>query len=85
MARHVVAPLNEIAEGAQKPVIVGNRPITVFRVNGDNAALDSRCPHAGCSLAAGKLTGRVTSAEASALPATTFPVETDETDVVVEP
>ena len=61
MARHVVARLDEIPDGGRKRVVVKNRPITVFHVNGDYFALYDRCPHAGGSLAAGKLTGRVTS------------------------
>jgi nitrite reductase/ring-hydroxylating ferredoxin subunit len=61
MARHVVARLDEIPEGGRKRVVVRDRPITVFHVKGEYFALYDRCPHAGGSLFAGKLTGAVVS------------------------
>lgn len=61
MARHVVARQGEIPEGGRKRLVVEDRPITVFHVNGEYFALYDRCPHAGGSLGAGRLTGVVAS------------------------
>ncbi|MFI5011364.1 MAG: Rieske (2Fe-2S) protein [Hyphomicrobiales bacterium] len=63
MAKHVVAPLDELPPGSRKRVTVKGRPIAIFNVGGELFALVDRCPHRGGSLCEGKLTGLVESAE----------------------
>ena len=61
MARHVVAPVDEIPAGGCKLVSIGNRAIVVFNVNGEFFALNNRCPHRGGDLHRGLQTGLVES------------------------
>jgi 3-phenylpropionate/trans-cinnamate dioxygenase ferredoxin subunit len=61
MPRHVVAKAADIPPGGRKLVRIGEREIVIFNVKGELFALSNRCPHRGGSLAAGKLTGLVTS------------------------
>ncbi len=61
MARHVVAPVGEIAPGERRLVEVGGRRIVVFNLGGEFFALLDRCPHQGGSLCAGVVTGHVES------------------------
>ena len=61
--RHVVAAVGEIPPGGRKLVEVGGgRRVVVFNLGGEFFALGDRCPHQGGSLAAGCVTGRVSSA-----------------------
>lgn len=61
MARHVVAKVGDIPAGGRKRVTAGRRALCVFNVGGEFFALADRCPHEGASLAAGRITGVVTS------------------------
>ena len=59
--RHVVAAVDEIPPGGRKLVEVAGRRVVVFNLDGEFFALGDRCPHQGGSLAAGCLTGAVSS------------------------
>ena len=60
--RHVVAAVGEIPPGGRKLVeVAGGRRVVVFNLGGEFFALADRCPHQGGSLAAGCITGRVSS------------------------
>ena len=60
--RHVVAAVGEIPPGGRKLVeVAGGRRVVVFNLGGEFFALGDRCPHQGGSLAAGCVTGRVSS------------------------
>lgn len=61
--RHVVAAVAEIPPGGRKLVEVSGRRVVVFNLGGEFFALGDRCPHQGGSLAAGCLTGSVSSPE----------------------
>jgi nitrite reductase/ring-hydroxylating ferredoxin subunit len=63
MARHVVAPVDDIPPGGRKLVDVNGRAVVVFNVGGEFFALNNRCPHKGGSLCHGKLSGLVQSSE----------------------
>lgn len=63
MARHVVAPAEELPAGARKLVEIGGRRIAIFNVGGALYAILDRCPHQGGSLYRGALTGLVESSE----------------------
>ena len=60
MARHVVAPVSEIAPGTSKIVEVAGRSIGIFNVKGEFYALINRCPHEGAPLCIGFVLGRFT-------------------------
>ena len=59
--RYVVAAVGEIPPGGRKLVEVAGRRVVVFNLGGEFFALGDRCPHQGGSLAAGCLTGDVSS------------------------
>ncbi len=61
MARHVVAPVADIAPGGRHVITVGERRIVVFNLGGEFFALSDRCPHQGGSLCQGLLSGHVES------------------------
>jgi nitrite reductase/ring-hydroxylating ferredoxin subunit len=63
MARHVVAPVDDIPPGGRKLVEVNGRAVVVFNLGGEFFALNNRCPHRGGSLCEGKQTGLVQSSE----------------------
>lgn len=63
MARHVVAPVDDIPPGGRKLVDVNGRAVVVFNLGGEFFALNNRCPHKGGSLCHGKLSGLVQSSE----------------------
>ena len=63
LTRHVVAAVGEIPPGGRKLVEVAGRRVVVFNLGGEFFALGDRCPHQGGSLAAGCVTGRVSSPE----------------------
>jgi nitrite reductase (NADH) small subunit/3-phenylpropionate/trans-cinnamate dioxygenase ferredoxin subunit len=50
-----VAKVGEIPDGEGASCQVGKRLVAVFNRNGDNQAIDDRCPHMGASLGAGYL------------------------------
>lgn len=53
--RHVVARVDEIADGASKLVHVAGRAIALFNVKGEFFAIANRCPHEGADLCKGKI------------------------------
>ncbi len=62
MARHVVAPVSEIAPGTCKEIVtVAGREIGIFNVKDEFFALIvNRCPHEGAPLCIGPIVGRFT-------------------------
>jgi nitrite reductase/ring-hydroxylating ferredoxin subunit len=50
---------SELAEGKMKGVRVKGKPILLTKVNGQVYAVSNLCPHAGCQLQGGILTGYV--------------------------
>jgi nitrite reductase (NADH) small subunit len=52
---HTVCNLQDLAEGDSKTVVVGNKLIALFRVNGQYFAIDDVCPHMGASLSGGEV------------------------------
>ena len=63
MPRHVVATTDEIKPGERKVVVVEDREIVVFNLDGDYVGLLNRCPHQGGKLCDGVVTGHITSDE----------------------
>ena len=63
MARHVVAPVSEIAPGTCKIVTIAGREIGVFNVKDEFFALINRCPHEGAPLEKAACVARLTSPE----------------------
>ena len=63
MPRHVVATTDEIKPGERKVVVVEDREIVVFNLDGDYVGLLNRCPHQGGRLCDGVVTGLITSNE----------------------
>ena len=61
MARHVVAPVDDIPPGGRKLVEVNGRAVVVFNLGGEFFALANRCPHAGGPLCAGRIVSLVQS------------------------
>lgn len=55
LARHVVARVDEIAEGKSKLVHVEGRDIAIFNVKGEFLAIANRCPHEGADLCKGNV------------------------------
>ncbi len=54
-----VATLDEVPAGAAKTVVLGEREIALFNVDGTIYAIDNICPHQGGPLADGWLDGTV--------------------------
>ena len=54
-----VASLADLPPGTSLVVLVGDRSIALFNVNGSVYAIDNVCPHAGGSLARGGLNGTI--------------------------
>jgi nitrite reductase (NADH) small subunit/3-phenylpropionate/trans-cinnamate dioxygenase ferredoxin subunit len=52
---HTVCRVDEVTEGEGKTVVLGNKLIAVFRVQGQFFAIDDVCPHMGASLSGGYL------------------------------
>jgi nitrite reductase (NADH) small subunit len=52
-----VARLSELPPGGVKTVVVGDREIALFNVDGELFAIDNCCPHQGGPLADGWLAG----------------------------
>lgn len=61
--RHVVARVDEIADGASKLVHVAGRAIALFNVKGEFFAIANRCPHEGADLCKGKIVALIESDE----------------------
>ena len=56
--RVILAQLADLGPGMRKCVRAADRDIALFNVEGTVYAVDDSCPHAGSSLAAGRLEGR---------------------------
>ena len=52
-----VARVSEIPPGTGKEVVVGDRLLAVYQVDGEFYAIDGICPHAGGPLGKGELQG----------------------------
>src|SRR5215469_8268388 len=57
MARHVIAPVDELPPGTRKFLTIDGRPIAVFNIKGEFFGLLNRCPHQGAALCEGPLIG----------------------------
>ncbi|HST11663.1 MAG TPA: Rieske 2Fe-2S domain-containing protein [Terriglobales bacterium] len=53
------ARLDEIPVGTSTTVMVADKAVALFNVDGQIYAIDDICPHAGSSLGNGKLDGRI--------------------------
>jgi nitrite reductase/ring-hydroxylating ferredoxin subunit len=53
----------DMSEGARLDVLIGNRSIAVFNVQGTYYAIHGRCPHQRAPLSRGKLQGTVVCSE----------------------
>jgi 3-phenylpropionate/trans-cinnamate dioxygenase ferredoxin subunit len=62
-SRHVVARVDEIADGTSKLVHVEGRAIALFNVKGEFFAIANRCPHEGADLCKGKIVALIESDE----------------------
>ena len=67
MARHVIAPVDELPPGSRKFLEIDGRPIAVFNVKGEFFGLLNRCPHQGAALCEGPLIGLASSSDAELL------------------
>ena len=63
MARHVIAPVNELPPGTRKFLEIEGRPIAVFNIKGEYFGLMNRCPHQGAALCEGPLIGLASSSD----------------------
>ncbi|MEY9803087.1 nitrite reductase/ring-hydroxylating ferredoxin subunit [Bradyrhizobium elkanii] len=63
MARHVIAPVDELPPGSRKFLEIDGRPIAVFNVKGEFFGLLNRCPHQGAALCEGPLIGLASSSD----------------------
>lgn len=57
MARHVIAPVDELPPGTRKFLEIDGRPIAIFNIKGEYFGLMNRCPHQGAALSEGPLIG----------------------------
>jgi 3-phenylpropionate/trans-cinnamate dioxygenase ferredoxin subunit len=62
-----VAAVGEIPVGGRRIAFVDGKAIALFNVDGTVYALEDSCPHAGSSLAAGKLDGAIVTCRAHGL------------------
>jgi nitrite reductase/ring-hydroxylating ferredoxin subunit len=63
MARHVVAPVDELPPGTRKFLRIDERPIAIFNIKGEFFGLLNRCPHQGAALCEGPLIGLAQSSD----------------------
>ncbi len=52
---HTVCKVQDLKEGEGKTVVIGQRMIAVFTIDGTPHAIDDTCPHMGASLSGGYL------------------------------
>lgn len=50
---HTVCNVQDLRDGEGKTVVIGNKLIALFRINGQHFAIDDVCPHMGASLSGG--------------------------------
>ena len=67
MARHVIAPVDELPPGSRKFLIIDERPIAIFNIKGEFFGLLNRCPHQGAALCEGPLIGLAQSIDPGAI------------------
>ena len=63
MARHVIAPVDELPPGSRKFLTIDERPIAIFNIKGEFFGLLNRCPHQGAALCHGPLIGLAQSSD----------------------
>ena len=63
MARHVIAPVDELPPGSRKFLTIEDRPIAVFNIKGEFFGLLNCCPHQGAALCEGPLIGLAQSSD----------------------
>lgn len=61
MTRFVIAKIEDVSEGEKIRVLAGKRALVLVQLDGAFYALADRCPHAGASLANGRISGIVES------------------------
>jgi len=61
------ARVDQIPPGAGITVNVAGKEVAIFNVDGEVYAIGDSCPHAGASLGAGKLSGRIVTCRAHGL------------------
>ena len=61
------ARVDQIPPGAGTTVNVAGKDVAIFNVAGEVYAIGDSCPHAGASLGAGKLSGRIVTCRAHGL------------------
>lgn len=54
-----VCKMQDLREGEGKTVVVGNRCVALFLINGQPCAIDDACPHMGASLTGGYVEGDI--------------------------
>jgi nitrite reductase (NADH) small subunit/3-phenylpropionate/trans-cinnamate dioxygenase ferredoxin subunit len=52
---HTVCRVDDVIEGEGKTIVLGDKLIALFRVQGEFFAIDDVCPHMGASLSGGYL------------------------------
>src|SRR5262245_53602418 len=62
-----VGPLDQLPPGSAMVVNVEGRSVALFNVDGTVYAIDDSCVHAGASLGAGKLAGKIVTCRAHGL------------------
>src|ERR1700740_3276990 len=63
MARHVIAPVDELPPGTRKFLTIDERPIAVFNIKGEFFCLLNRCPHQAAARGEVRLTGLAKSSD----------------------
>jgi nitrite reductase/ring-hydroxylating ferredoxin subunit len=61
------AQLDQMAPGTRRVVTVAGKDVALFNVDGNIHAMADTCPHAGASLAAGKIDGKIVTCRAHGL------------------
>lgn len=59
MARHALAPVDQVPPGTARSFKVGGRAIAIYNVAGRFYALRDACPHQGAALSGGTVVGAV--------------------------
>ncbi|RAP75732.1 Rieske (2Fe-2S) protein [Paenibacillus montanisoli] len=57
MGRHIIGAVSDFPAGSRNIVVLEERSIGVFNVNGTYYALKNSCPHQGAPLCVGTVTG----------------------------
>src|SRR5262249_12998822 len=58
MARHVIAPVDELPPGTRKFLTIDDRPIAICNIKEHFCGMWNRCAHQGAALCEGPLIGR---------------------------